>query len=298
MWNVAVKMDKPLAGHKIGFVGLGNMGRANARHLHAAGADMVVWNRSEGPAAAAVALGMRRAASLPELARELGAGVICVNLTTTDVVEQLVFGADGLFSGMSKDAMIIDFGTTSVTATKEFAQRVNWVDAPVSGGQVGAEAGNLSIMAGGTEANFQRALPILQAVGERITHLGPAGSGQVTKLANQLIVAQTIDAVAQALRLAELAGVDPALVREALLGGFAESRILNLHGERMVRRNFTPGGRAALQLKDVRLICELAASLGFQSPTLDNCRAQWERMVGEEGLGDLDHSGLFKLYDR
>ena len=298
MWNVAVKMDKPLAGHKIGFVGLGNMGRANARHLYAAGADMVVWNRSEGPAAAAVALGMRRAASLPELARELGAGVICVNLTTTDVVEQLVFGADGLFSGMSKDAMIIDFGTTSVTATKEFAQRVNWVDAPVSGGQVGAEAGNLSIMAGGTEANFQRALPILQAVGERITHLGPAGAGQVTKLANQLIVAQTIDAVAQALRLAELAGVDPALVRQALLGGFAESRILNLHGERMVRRNFTPGGRAALQLKDVRLICELAASLGFQSPTLDNCRAQWERMVGEEGLGDLDHSGLFKLYDR
>ena len=298
MWNVAVKMDKPLAGHKIGFVGLGNMGRANARHLYAAGADMVVWNRSEGPAAAAVALGMRRAASLPELARELGDGVICINLTTTDVVEQLVFGADGLFSGMSKDAMIIDFGTTSVTATKEFAQRVNWVDAPVSGGQVGAEAGNLSIMAGGTEANFQRALPILQAVGERITHLGPAGSGQVTKLANQLIVAQTIDAVAQALRLAELAGVDPALVRQALLGGFAESRILNLHGERMVRRNFTPGGRAALQLKDVRLICELAASLGFQSPTLDNCRAQWERMVGEEGLGDLDHSGLFKLYDR
>ena len=298
MWNVAVKMDKPLAGHKIGFVGLGNMGRANARHLYAAGADMVVWNRSEGPAAAAVALGMRRAASLPELARELGAGVICVNLTTTDVVEQLVFGADGLFSGMSKDAMIIDFGTTSVTATKEFAQRVNWVDAPVSGGQVGAEAGNLSIMAGGTEANFQRALPILQAVGERITHLGPAGAGQVTKLANQLIVAQTIDAVAQALRLAELAGVDPALVRQALLGGFAESRILNLHGERMVRRNFTPGGRAALQLKDVRLICELAASLGFQSPTLDNCRAQWERMVGEEGLGDLDHSGLFKLYER
>ena len=298
MWNVAVKMDKPLAGHKIGFVGLGNMGRANARHLYAAGADMVVWNRSEGPAAAAVALGMRRAASLPELARELGDGVICINLTTTDVVEQLVFGADGLFSGMSKDAMIIDFGTTSVTATKEFAQRVNWVDAPVSGGQVGAEAGNLSIMAGGTEANFQRALPILQAVGERITHLGPAGSGQVTKLANQLIVAQTIDAVAQALRLAELAGVDPALVRQALLGGFAESRILNLHGERMVRRNFTPGGRAALQLKDVRLICELAASLGFHSPTLDNCRVQWERMVDEEGLGDLDHSGLFKLYDR
>ena len=140
--------------------------------------------------------------------------------------------------------MIIDFGTTGVPATKEFAKRITWVDAPVSGGQVGAEAGDLTIMAGGTEAAFQRALPILQAVGQRITHLGPAGSGQVTKLANQLIVAQTIDAVAQALRLAELAGLDSALVREALLGGFAESRILDLHGDRMVRRDFAPGGRS------------------------------------------------------
>jgi len=291
-------MDKPLTGHKIGFVGLGNMGRANARHLHAAGADVVVWNRSEPPVAAAVALGMRRAASLPELAREIGDGVICLNLTTTDVVEQMVFGEGGLFEGMSRNATVIDFGTTSVPATKEFARKLNWVDAPVSGGQVGAEAGNLTIMAGGSEANFQRALPILQIVGERITHLGAAGSGQVTKLANQLIVAQTIDAVAQALRLAELAGVDPALVRQALLGGFAESRILNLHGDRMVRRDFTPGGRAALQLKDVRLICDLAASLGFNSPTLDTCRAQWEKLVHEENLGDVDHSGLFLLYDR
>jgi 3-hydroxyisobutyrate dehydrogenase-like beta-hydroxyacid dehydrogenase len=298
MWNVAVKMDKPLAGHKIGFVGLGNMGRANARHLHAAGADVVVWNRSEGPALSAVAVGMRRAASLPELAQEIGDGVICINLTTTDVVEQVVFGEVGLYEDLSKESLIIDFGTTDVGETKAFAELVNWVDAPVSGGQVGAEAGNLTIMAGGTEMNFQRARPILQAVGERITHLGPAGSGQVTKLANQLIVAQTIDAVAQALRLAELAGVDPAKVRQALLGGFAESRILNLHGERMVHRNFTPGGRATLQLKDVRLICELAQSLGFKSPTLDNCRAQWERMVGDEGLGDLDHSGLFLLYER
>ena len=175
---------------------------------------------------------------------------------------------------------------------------ITWVDAPVSGGQVGAEAGDLTIMAGGTDAAFQRALPILQTVGKRITHLGPAGSGQVTKLANQLIVAQTIDAVAQALRLAELAGADSAKVREALLGGFAESRILNLHGDRMVRRDFEPGGRSALQLKDVRLICELAESLGFHSPTLDNCRAQWEKFVHEEGHGEVDHSGLFLLYDK
>ncbi len=290
-------MEKPLLGTKIGFVGLGNMGRANARHLHEHGAEVVVWNRSPEPAEAAVKLGMRRAASLPELAREIGAGIICINLTMTDVVEKVVFGPGGLIEGLHPDALIIDFGTTGVPETKAFAKKVHWVDAPVSGGQVGAEAGNLTIMAGGTEADFQRALPVFQAVGKNITHLGPSGSGQVTKLANQLIVAQTIDAVAQALRLAELSGVDPALVRQALLGGFAESRILNLHGDRMVRRDFAPGGRATLQLKDVRLMCELAESVGLDSPTLRNSREQWEKFVHEKGLGDLDHSGLFRLYE-
>ena len=291
-------MTKPLTGQKVGFVGLGNMGRANARHLHAAGAEVVVWNRSDAPAEAAVALGMRRAATLPDLARALDAGVICINLTTTDVVEKVVFGTGGLIEGLHPDALIIDFGTTGVPETKRFAQRVNWVDAPVSGGQLGAEAATLSILAGGSEANFQRALPIFQVVGKNITHLGPSGSGQVTKLANQLIVAQTIDAVAQALRLAELSGVDPALVRKALLGGFAESRILDLHGDRMVRRDFAPGGRAALQLKDVRLMCELAESVGLDSPTLKNSLAQWEKLVHEKGWGDLDHSGLFRLYEQ
>ena len=290
-------MHPTLHGQKIGFVGLGNMGRANARHLHEAGAEVIVWNRSDAPAEAAVALGMKRAPSLPDLARAIGPGILCINLTLTDVVDQVVFGPGGLIEGLHPDALIIDFGTTGVPETQAFAKRVHWIDAPVSGGQVGAEAGNLTIMAGGTEANFQRALPILQAVGQNITHMGASGSGQVTKLANQLIVAQTIDAVAQALRLAELSGVDPALVRQALLGGFAESRILNLHGDRMVRRDFTPGGRSTLQLKDVRLICQLADSLGFHSPTLDNCRAQWETFVHEKNGADLDHSGLFKLYE-
>lgn len=290
-------MHPPLHGQKIGFVGLGNMGRANARHLHAAGAEVIVWNRSNAPAEAAVALGMKRTPTLPDLARQIGPGVLCINLTTTAVVEQVVFGPGGLIEGLHPDALIIDFGTTGVPETKTFASKIHWLDAPVSGGQVGAEAGNLTIMAGGTEANFQRALPVLQAVGQNITHMGDSGAGQVTKLANQLIVAQTIDAVAQALRLAELSGVDPALVRQALLGGFAESRILNLHGDRMVRRDFAPGGRSTLQLKDVRLICQLADSLGFHSPTLDNCRAQWETFVHERGGADLDHSGLFKLYE-
>lgn len=290
-------MEQPLARHKIGFVGLGNMGRPMARHLHNAGAEVWIWNRSPGPAEAAAALGMHRAPSLPALAREIGDGIIGVNLTETRVVEEVVFGPGGLAEGLHPNALIIDFGTTDVEATRRFAQRIAWIDAPVSGGQVGAEAASLTIMAGGTPEAFQRASPILHVVGKRVTHLGPSGSGQVTKLANQLIVAQTIDAVAQALRLAELAGVDPALVRKALLGGFAESRILDLHGDRMVRRDFKPGGRATLQLKDVRLICQLAESLGFDSPTLRNCRAQWETMVHEKGLGDLDHSGLFRLYE-
>lgn len=282
---------------KIGYVGLGNMGAPGARHLHEAGAEVIVWNRSDGPADTAVAIGMKRAASLADLARAVGDGIICLNLTTTEVVKEIVSGENGLESGLNPATLIIDFGTTGVPATKEFAERLNWVDAPVSGGQVGAEAGSLTIMAGGTSENFQRAEPVLNVVGERVTHLGAPGSGQVTKLANQLIVAQTIDAVAQALRMAELAGVDSSLVRQALLGGFAESRILDLHGDRMVRRDFEPGGRSTLQLKDVRLICELAESLGLESSTLDNCRKQWETFVHEKGCGDLDHSGLFMMYD-
>ena len=310
-------MKTTLTGYKIGFVGLGNMGAPMARHLHAAGAEVTVWNRSPAPAEAAAALGMRRAATLPELARAVGDGIVCVNLTTTDVVETLVFGAGGLHEGWAdggaakagRDSanegqadggagpLVIDFGTTDVAATRRFATRIPWVDAPVSGGQVGAEAATLTIMAGGAEADVRRARPVLETVGKRVTHLGTSGAGQVAKLANQLIVAQTIDAVAQALRLAELAGVDPALVREALLGGFAESRILALHGERMVKRDFKAGGRAEWQLKDVRLICALAETVGLDSPTLKNCRAQWERMVHERGLGGLDHSGLFRLYE-
>jgi 2-hydroxy-3-oxopropionate reductase len=290
-------MNTPLTSLQIGFIGLGNMGAPMARHLHRSGATVFVWNRSPKPAEAAQAEGMRRATSLAELAREVGDGVVCLNLTTTRVVEEVVFGEGGLSANLHPDALIVDFGTTGVPETKKFALRHRWVDAPVSGGQLGAQQANLTIMAGGSREAFERALPILQTVGSRVTHLGESGSGQVTKLANQLIVAQTIDAVAQALRLLELSGVDPAAAREALLGGFAESRILNLHGKRMIERNFNPGGRAELQLKDVRLICELADSVGLKSSTLENCRKQWECFVHEKGWGGLDHSGLFKLYE-
>ena len=285
-----------MTGHKIGFVGLGNMGAPMARHLHAAGAEVTVWNRSPEPVEAAKRDGLLSADSLPDLASKIGGGVICINLTMTEVVEKVVFGDDGLSEELHEDALIVDFGTTGVPATKAWAERLNWVDAPVSGGQVGADAANLTIMAGGSDKNFARAKPILDVVGGTVTHMGPSGSGQVTKLANQLIVAQTIDAVAQALRMAELAGVDSALVRSALLGGFAESRILDLHGDRMTRRDFEPGGRSELQLKDVRLMCELADSVGLKSSTLDNSRELWEKFVAD-GNGDLDHSGLFRIYE-
>ncbi len=295
-------MSKSLAGHKIGFVGLGNMGAPMARHLHAAGAAVVVWNRGEAPATAATALGMTRVPRLSDLGEKVGNALIAINLTKTEVVESVVFGVGGLAEGLVPGSVIIDFGTTGVRETREFARRLSgdhgsgWIDAPVSGGQVGAEAGNLTIMAGGEQADFARALPVFEVVGGKVTHLGPVGSGQVTKLANQLIVAQTIDAVAQALVMAERAGVDPARVREALRGGFAESRILELHGDRMVRRDFAPGGRSELQLKDVRLMSELVGDLGLDFPTLRNSLARWVEFVEEKGHGDLDHSGLWKLY--
>ncbi|MCB1228573.1 MAG: NAD(P)-dependent oxidoreductase [Verrucomicrobiales bacterium] len=291
-------MSNILQGQRIGFVGLGHMGAPMAQHLGAAGAEVWVWNRSEPALAVAEAQGLHRAANLPDLADRVADGILCLNLTLPSVVEEIVTGTGGLLSRLHPSALVIDFGTTGVPTTERLAKRVpHWVDAPVSGGEVGARDASLTIMAGGSEADFSRALPVLKTVGKTVTHVGGIGAGQVAKLANQLIVAQTIDAVAQALRLAELAGVDAARVRQALLGGFAQSRILELHGDRMLRRDFAPGGRAVLQLKDVRLITELAQATGFHSPTLDNCRAQWETLVHEAGLGELDHSGLFRLYE-
>lgn len=293
-------MSETPGAYKIGFIGLGNMGWPMAGHLHDAGSDLTVWNRSEAPTRRAAERGMAVAADPAAVAEAAGDGIICLNLTHTAVVADLV---DRLVPGLAPGATVIDFGTTGYEETLAFAALVaahgaSWIDAPVSGGEVGAKAGNLTIMAGGDEAIFQKVLPVLKVVGGKVTHMGRQGAGQVTKLANQLIVAQSIDAVAQALRMAELAGVDAGLVREALRGGFAESRILELHGDRMVRRDFAPGGRSELQLKDVRLMSELAARVGLQSSTLENSRALWEHFVHELGHGDLDHSGLFKLYEQ
>lgn len=292
-------MSESLSGYKIGFIGLGNMGWPMSGHLQDAGADLVVWNRSDGPKQRAAERGMVVATDPAALAGVVGDGVICVNLTFSDVVASVV---EMMAPALAEGVTVIDFGTTGYGETLGFAELLqkrggNWIDAPVSGGQVGAEAGNLTIMCGGDEAAFDRVKPVLGVVGEKVSLMGGSGAGQVTKYANQLIVAQTIDAVAQALRMAELAGVDPAKVRDALRGGFAESRILELHGERMVNRDFAPGGRSELQLKDVRLMSELAERVGLDSSTLRNSLALWENFVHERGHGDLDHSGLFKIYD-
>jgi len=284
---------------KIGFIGLGRMGWPMVCRLQDAGADLLVWNRGKARLEEARARGMAVATDPATLAAEVGSGVICLNLSDA-VATGEVFASIEL--SLAAGAAVVDFGTTGHAETLALAASaealgVAWIDAPVSGGEVGAREGSLSLFCGGEARSLARVAPALAVVGRRITHLGEVGAGQVAKLANQLIVAQTIDAVAQALRLAELAGIDPGALREALLGGFAESRILELHGERMVRRDFAPGGRSVLQLKDVRLICDLAERLGLESPTLANCLRQWERLVEERGGGDLDHSGLFTLYE-
>ena len=291
--------DGRLDGQTIGFIGLGLMGRPMARNLHAAGARLVGHNRSRAPMDELAREGMEAA----ESPREVGerAPVVILMVSDTPAVESVLSGADGLLAGLAPGGLVIDMGTTAVSATRAFAERVrargaDYVDAPVSGGQVGAEAGTLSIMAGGREEALARARPIFEVLGARLTHVGEVGAGQVAKTANQIIVALTIGAVAEALTLARRAGVDPARVREALAGGFASSRILELHGRRMVEGDFAPGGRATTQLKDLVQAAELAAELGLELPATALSRRLYERMVAA-GWGDLDHSALVKVID-
>ena len=243
-----------LSGQTIGIVGLGLMGRPMGRNLMAAGARLVVHNRSPGPVGEMAADGAVPADS-PRAVAEAAETVI-IMVADTAAVEAVISGADGVVAGVRPGSLVIDMGTTAFTATQEFARRVadaggDYVDAPVSGGTVGAEAGALTIMAGGTEAAFQRAGPVFEVLGGRVTHVGGTGTGQVAKAANQVIVGLTIGAVAEALTLARRAGADPAKVRQALGGGFADSRILELHGQRMIDGDFRPGGRATIQRKDM-----------------------------------------------
>ena len=292
-------MSDSLSGHVVGFIGLGLMGRPMSMNLHAAGAEVVIHNRSRAVVDALAAEGLSPARSPREVAQR--APVVIVIATDTPAVEQIVSGNDGIASGIAPDALVIDMGTTAVEATRALAKTIesrgaHYVDAPVSGGEIGAKAGTLTIMAGGSEVAVARAMPYFQVMGASTTRVGDAGAGQIAKAANQVIVGLTIGAVAEALALAKRAGADPAKVREALQGGFADSRILEVHGQRMIDGAFTPGGKATTQRKDLQQALDLASSIGLDLPATALTRDLYDRLIATGG-GDLDHSGLYTVID-
>jgi 2-hydroxy-3-oxopropionate reductase len=284
---------------RVGFIGLGIMGKPMAGHLLAAGYPLTVHSRSAPPVDDLVAAGASRAASPAEVAR--ASDIVITMLPDTPDVEQVLFGDDGVESGLSGGALVIDMSSIAPIPTRQFAellavQGASMLDAPVSGGEKGAIDAALSIMVGGSEDAFARALPILRTMGKNIVHVGPSGAGQIAKACNQLVVAATIEAVAEALVLAARAGVDPAKVREALLGGLAESKILQVHGQRMLDRNFTPGFRARLHQKDARIVLDAAKGVDAPVPSFEAVAKQLDTLV-DSGGGELDHSGLFTLLD-
>ncbi|MHC8510298.1 MAG: NAD(P)-dependent oxidoreductase [Rhodospirillales bacterium] len=292
-------MSRPLSGRTVGFIGLGLMGLPMARNLLTAGADLKVYNRSEGPREKAAAEGMTAAASPAEAAR--GAEAVIIMTADTPAVEAVLLGGDGALEGVSPGALVIDMGTTAVLETRGFAaaaeaKGADYVDAPVSGGVGGAEQAALSIMAGGTDAAFAQAKPFFDVLGRNVTHVGPAGCGQIAKAANQVIVGLTIGAVAEALALAEHAGADPAKVRGALQGGFADSRILEIHGQRMLDKTFAPGARVTMQRKDLNQALALAEAVGLNMPATALNRDLYDALI-EAGHGGLDHSALIKTID-
>jgi 2-hydroxy-3-oxopropionate reductase len=290
-------VDRPLDGVRVGFAGLGLRGRPTALNLYRAGAHLRLWNRTRAVTEAFLEPGMVPCADPAGLAA--GSDIVIMMLADTAVVSDVLFGPRGLAGGLAPGTLVIDMGTTAVAPTREFAARladrgVDYVDAPVSGGEIGAIEGSLTIMAGGDPHAFARAMPLFRVLGRRITHVGGVGAGQVAKAANQVIVGLNIAAVAEALALAERAGVDPAAVREALLGGFAASRILEVHGQRMIDGAFQPGARITTQYKDMVQACELAQQLGLEIPLTRLGRERYRELI-DRGDGDLDHSALIRL---
>lgn len=288
-----------LEGKTIGFIGLGLMGKPMCKNLQLAGAELVIYNRSRAKVDELAKQGMTPASSPREVAERTDTVVLIVS--DTPAVEKVLTAEDGVIAGLEPGALVIDMGTTAVQATREFARKVRkkgaeYVDAPVSGGVVGAEAASLAIMVGGLEAAVQRAMPLFQVMGRNITHVGDSGAGQVAKAANQVIVGLTIGAVAEALALARRSGVDPAKVRAALQGGFAASRILEVHGQRMIEGAFEPGGRSVTQRKDLFQAIELARSLGLELPATALNMQLYDLLIAA-GDGDLDHSALIKVID-
>jgi 2-hydroxy-3-oxopropionate reductase len=285
---------------RVGFIGLGIMGKPMAMNLLAAGYPLTVHSRSPGPVDEVVSRGATRASGAAEVAA--ASDITITMLPDTSDVEVVLTGAGGVLEGVAAGALVIDMSSIDPAPTREmaevFAKRdVAMVDAPVSGGERGAIDGTLSIMIGGEPDAIARAMPIFQVLGKTIVHVGPSGAGQVTKACNQLVVAATIEAVAEALLLAERSGVDPGKVREALLGGFAGSKILEVHGQRMLDRAFDPGFRIRLHRKDARIVEDAAHATGTPIPSFAVVAEQLQRAL-DDGDGELDHSGLYVELER
>jgi 2-hydroxy-3-oxopropionate reductase len=282
----------------LGFIGLGIMGAPMALHLINAGHRVHVHTRSavrpEVAAGAASVCGSPR-----EVAER--ADVVFLMLPDTPDVAQVLFGERGVAEGVSAGKVVVDMSSISPIETKGFAERIEalgcaYLDAPVSGGEVGAKAASLTIMVGGTAEGFARVQPLFALMGKNITHVGGHGAGQVTKVANQMIVALTIAAVGEALTFARKAGADPAKVRQALMGGFASSRILEVHGERMLQRTFAPGFRIRLHQKDLQLALSGAKALGVALPQTAGV-AQLMQVCAAHGLAEQDHSALVRALE-
>ena len=284
---------------RIAFLGIGLMGAPMAERLIGAGHALTLWNRTREKAEV-VAAGGARVAATPEAAAS-GSNILITMLETGPVVETVLFGPAGAAAALEPGALVIDMSSSPPPLARDHAQRlamrgVAYLDAPVSGGVVGARAGSLAIMAGGKAEDFARAKPIFDCFG-RATLVGPAGSGQLAKCCNQALVAITIGAVSEALLLAAASGADPAAVREALTGGFADSRILQLHGKRMIERDFVPGGRARVQLKDQDTILAAACDAGLNLP-LTECVTALYRDLVTQGGGELDQNALLLELER
>ena len=282
----------------IGFIGLGVMGRPMAGHLIDAGHQVSLHRVKEISQSlvdkSGIALDSARAVAK-------ASDVIILMLPDTPDVEAVLFGADGVAEGLSAGKLVIDMSSIAPVATKDFARRINalgcdYLDAPVSGGELGAKNAALTIMVGGEQAVFDKALPLLQTMGKTITLVGGNGDGQTAKVANQIIVGLTIEAVAEALMFAKQAGADPAKVREALMGGFASSRILEVHGERIVKRTFDPGFRIRLHRKDLTLAVDAAKALDIALPNTAATQQLMNSAVAR-GDGDKDHSALIQTLE-
>ena len=283
---------------KIGFIGLGIMGAPMCAHLLAAGHQLFVHTRGKVPAQIAESSATQCTSSRGVAQR---ADIVFIMVPDTPDVDKVLFGERGVASGLEPGKVVVDMSSISPVATQEFARRIrelgcDYLDAPVSGGEVGARNATLSIMAGGEAAVFDRVKPLFETMGRNITRVGANGAGQTAKVANQMVVALTIEAVAEALLFAARAGADPARVREALMGGFASSRVLEVHGERMIKRSFEPGFRIGLHRKDLDIALSSARELGLALPNTAATQQLFNACVALGGAG-WDHSAVVRALE-